>query len=96
MRSAHTIMNVHCVLNRADGCEKGRGPVGSVTVSVAGAGTSNPGLPCLQAPQTLHMVTFTVIFTRWAFTACSFLYIPPNHRAVFQKVPEGIEFKITA
>lgn len=66
-----------------------------MTMSVAGSGTSNPGLPCLQAPQTLHLVTFTVIFTRWAYTACSFLYIPPNHCAVFQKVPEGIEFKIT-
>lgn len=36
-RGAHTIINVHCVLNRADGCEEGRGLVDSVIVSVAGA-----------------------------------------------------------
>lgn len=36
-RGAQTIINVHCVLNRANGCEEGRGLVDSVIVSVAGA-----------------------------------------------------------
>lgn len=36
-RGAHTIISAHCVLNRADGCEEGRGLVDSVIVSMAGA-----------------------------------------------------------
>lgn len=76
----------------ADGRETGEGGASMLRAS---PGMSSSGLSYHWSPQALHTVPFTVIFTRWAYTARSFLCIPSEQHAVFQENPEGLEFQIT-